>query len=198
MFASSTILFLNTNSGAIQALSIIILVLVTGYYAWQTKQQAKATKEQAEITKEIEKNQRIPAVEVYMIYDQDEKQTYFKFFNFSNIPAFVSMHIDFEFPNGEIKPYDIRKEKGYRIGPGVKNIDTQAAFFYKDQDKNKDEHIHNRETKATLNITVKNALSNNPNLEMTYTKEYIFKDDNLGKRWNEETWGFSEPMPLFY
>ena len=197
MFTSSTILFLDTHSGAIQALSIIILVVVTIYYALQTKKQAEATREQTEITKEIQKNQGIPAVEVYMRYmkydDQQNlvEKTYFKFFNFSNIPAFVSMDVNFTFPNGETYKHPIKLEEGYRIGPNVKT--GTAATFFKE---NKDKLIHSKDTSAELNIVVRNALSKKSNIEMKYRKKYIFASDNLGDRWNEETWGYKEFYPL--
>lgn len=183
-FAACLLVLLYFGVSLGEAVTASVLAVTAVYIALQLK-----------TTKEIEKNQRIPAVEVYMIYDQNEKQTYFKFFNFSNIPAFVSMHIDFEFPNGETESDDIKKEKGYRIGPGV-NIDTQAVFFHKDQDEKKDKNIHSKGTKAKLNITVENALLENSNLKMIYPKEYIFCEDNKiepKNRWDEKTWGYIEP-----
>jgi hypothetical protein len=57
LMASTTIDFLNANTGAIQALSTIVLVLITLYYAIQTRQ---AVKEAANTRKDT----RLPIIRV--------------------------------------------------------------------------------------------------------------------------------------
>ena len=45
--------WLNANAGAVQALATVVLVLVTGFYAFRTHSIAKASKETAEATKNM-------------------------------------------------------------------------------------------------------------------------------------------------
>ena len=149
---------------------------------------------QAITTKEIERNRRIPAVEVYMKYDERNERggyTFFEFFNFSSIPAFLSIDITFDLPRKDPEHIGPGEDGHYRIGPKIRTK-TTATFF-----KDGGQIIHKDGISAKLHITIKNALSNDRNLKMTYTKKYIFKDDSMGKRWNEKTWGFTEPIPFF-
>lgn len=44
--------WLNTNSGAVQALLVLVLVFVTAWYAWQTSEMAKATRVASEAAAE--------------------------------------------------------------------------------------------------------------------------------------------------
>ena len=130
-----------------------------------------------------------------MIYDKNSEQvggTYFEFFNFSNIPAFVSIRVDFTFKNGKTYSHPVGNPH-YRIGPGTKTW-TGATFFEKDNNQ----FIHVNGTEAKLIITVTNALSKNSDLEMTYEKNYKFCVDVKNSptyRWNENTWGFVEVEP---
>ncbi len=50
--------WLNDNSGAIQALSVIVLIMVTGYYAWKTKDIRQATERQADASRDITNEMR--------------------------------------------------------------------------------------------------------------------------------------------
>ncbi len=43
------LIFLNLNGGAVQALSTIVLVIITGYYAWQTKKTVREIERQTNL-----------------------------------------------------------------------------------------------------------------------------------------------------
>jgi hypothetical protein len=61
---SNFLIFLNTNSGAIQGIATITLVLVTAFYAWQTYKTVKAMKE-------VEEKRNRPRVILYIQQRKD-------------------------------------------------------------------------------------------------------------------------------
>ena len=98
--ATTTLSFLNTNSGAIQAISTIILVAVTIYYSYQTRQTVKETAN-------TRKDTRLPIIRVGMRgpigggYDtQSRPQKHIRLF-FENIGYGLALNIKFSFANKE-------------------------------------------------------------------------------------------------
>lgn len=51
--------FLNPNSSAIQAVSTFVLVLITGYYAWQTKRNI-------DVVRELEEKRNRPRLSMFL------------------------------------------------------------------------------------------------------------------------------------
>ncbi len=92
---SSNILNLDWNAAAAiaQIFSAILVAISLFWIARNTK-----------TTEKMVENQMMPAVDVNMIYDKQEKKTYFWFLNPSMIPALVSMTLKI-------------KEKEHFIGP---------------------------------------------------------------------------------
>lgn len=100
MTATSTFQFLNINSGAIQAVSTLALVLITLYYAWQTRE---AVREAANTRKDY----RLPLVKPIEIRGpilsrtrEDKIETRLEL-NIQNIGYGLALNICVMFPNQE-------------------------------------------------------------------------------------------------
>lgn len=127
-------------------------------------------------------NQMMPAVDVNMIYDKQEKKTYFWFLNASAIPALVFMTLKI-------------KNKEHSIGPLRISPHHPQIFHFKKTATSHDFLGGNEreETEAILYIEVRPAY-NNQEIKSSFTKNYRFSTSQ--KEWNESTWSFPDlPFP---
>lgn len=144
----------------IESISFLVLIMT----AVVVGMQSFATREMAE-------NQFMPAVEVYMIYAEEQKRTYFSFKNFSNTPALVSLKVlsggkQLHGQNFRISPQCLMKtDEQYDFEP----VDSKEVF---------------------LKVSIKPALKNF-HVENGFEKCYKF---NFSKKsWDETSWGYRDP-----
>ena len=133
-------------------------------------------------TEKMVENQMMPSVDVNMIYDKQEKKTYFWFLNSSTIPALVSMTLKI-------------KDKEYYIGPLRIDPHHPQIFHFKKTATSFDflEGNESEEAEAVLNIEVGPAY-NNQEIKSSFTKNYRFS--TAQKEWNESTWSYPDmPFP---
>lgn len=133
-------------------------------------------------TEKMVENQMMPAVDVNMIYDKQEKKTYFWFLNASTIPALVSMTLKI-------------KDKEHSIGPLRISPQHPQIFHFKKTATSHDflDGNENEDAEAVLNIEVRPAYDNQE-IKSSFTKNYRFSTTQ--KEWNESTWSFPDlPFP---
>ena len=133
-------------------------------------------------TEKMVENQTLPSVDVNMIYDNQEKKTYFWFLNASIIPALVSMKLKI-------------KEKEHDIGPlRIAPNHSQVFHFKKTATSfNFLEGKEDEQTEAVLKILINPAIDNQK-IKLSYTKNYKFNTSR--KEWDESTWGYPDlPFP---
>ncbi len=133
-------------------------------------------------TEKMVENQMMPAVDVNMIYDNQQKKTYFWFSNASTIPALVSMTLRIKEKEHSIGPLRIAP-----LHPQIFHFKkTATSFDFLDGDESK-------ETEATLSIEVWPAYDNQE-VKSSFTKSYKFSTTQ--KEWNESTWSYPDlPFP---
>lgn len=131
-------------------------------------------------TEKMVENQMLPAVDVNMIYDRQEKKTYFWFLNPSTIPALVSMTLKIKDKNKKhfVDPLRIPPHH-----PQILNF-TRTAASYDFLEGSEDEEVE-----AILDIEVRPAC-NNREIKSSFTKNYRFS--TAQKEWNESTWSFPD------
>ena len=94
MISTSTINFLNSNSGAIQAFSTILLVIITAYYAFQTRKTVREMKNSRE-------DARLPIIRLSIDgpYTSGLSSDYSNFdFKFENIGYGLALDVIFKLP----------------------------------------------------------------------------------------------------
>lgn len=146
---------------------------------------------QAFATNAMAKYQLMPAVDINMVYRQEEKRTYFWFSNSSNLPAVVSLRLT--------KRGDDREQlhiQSLRLPPQRKMC-TMAIVFYEQNHSTKKQNEFNPSEgeEVTLNVCIKLALENF-DTKYNFKKDYRFHEypDKSGLyRWDEITWGFPDP-----
>lgn len=147
---------------------------------------------QAFYTKEMAKYQLMPAVDINMIYENQDKKTYFWFSNSSNLPATISF---------ELTRKNDNKNKlhvqSLRLPPQRKMCTMTISFYEKNHSNIKGEsEFHPSEgDEVTLDIFVKLALED-INTSYKFKKDYRFHeypDKSNSYRWDEITWGFPDP-----
>lgn len=130
-------------------------------------------------TEKIKEYYIMPAVDANMVYDENQKKTYFWFSNSSKIPALVSMKL-------KIKD-KVHKIDSLRIPPN--NLPYQelrsTAINYDFLEGIKEPN----NIKAILNIKVGPAFDKNKT-HFSFTKSYEF---NSSQQWVETTWFLPDP-----
>ncbi|TSC91226.1 MAG: hypothetical protein CEN90_608 [Parcubacteria group bacterium Licking1014_17] len=134
-------------------------------------------------TERMVENQMLPAVDVNMIFDKNNNNTYFWFSNASNIPALVSWRATVNRKNQGEKIY----QDTYRIAPN--NLPhykrTASSFNFLEDDP-----PALAEATLKLDLSIVPAIDKAPG-QITFTKSYVF---NRGQfRWDETTWGWPDP-----
>lgn len=157
----------NATAAIVQVLSALLVGISLIWIAKNTKTTGKMVE-----------NQMMPAVEVNMIYDKQEKKTYFWFLNASTIPALISMSLKI-------------KDKEHYIGPLRIAPYHPQIFHFKKTATPHDflEGNESEETEAILNIEVKPAYDNQE-IKFSFTKNYRFSTTQ--KEWNESTWSYPD------
>lgn len=134
-------------------------------------------------TEKLAEYQVMPAVEVNMIYDKNQKKTYFWFSNASNIPAFITI-------KAEVKRGNKKKEQQIgplRIPPSNPHYyefrKTATAFEFLEENSTD-------QTEITLGITVSPAFKKNK-IKFNFIKSYRFNSSE--SQWDETSWGYPDP-----
>lgn len=94
MLSTSTIQFLNINSGAIQTISTVVLVIITIFYAWQTKLMVK----EAESSR---KDSRLPILKIEMRGPITHRSDKYISLTIENIGYGLARNVQIIFPNKE-------------------------------------------------------------------------------------------------
>lgn len=124
----------------------------------------------------------MPAIDVNMIYDKQEKKTYFWFLNTSTMPALVSMTLKIKRKVDTIGP--LRIAPYHPQIPHFKKTATSYDFL---------EGNENEEAEAILKIEVRPAYDNQE-IRSCFTKNYRFNTSR--KEWDETTWSYPDlPFP---
>lgn len=166
---------MNLDWNAIASIAQVFSAILVGVSLIWIAKNTKTTEKMVE-------NQMMPAVDVNMIYDKQEKKTYFWFLNASTIPALVSMTLKI-------------KDKEHSIGPLRISPQHPQIFHFKKTATSHDflDGNENEDTEAILNIEVRPAY-NNQEIKSSFTKNYRFSTTQ--KEWNESTWSFPDlPFP---
>lgn len=136
----------------------------------------RATEKYTQATEKMAQYQITPTIDVNMVYDKNEKKTYFWFSNESNFPGFVYL---------ERKKNDEKRVEVYsplRISPKEKGKKTATAFDFSP--------VYG--DRLIIYISIKPALEKS-NIKFEFEKSYSFSDD----KWNETSWSFPDmPFPF--
>lgn len=166
---------MNLDWNAIASIAQVFSAILVGVSLIWIAKNTKTTEKMVE-------NQMMPAVDVNMIYDKQEKKTYFWFLNASTIPALVSMTLKI-------------KDKEHSIGPLRISPHHPQIFHFKKTATSFDflEGNESEETEAILDIEVRPAFDNQE-IKSSFIKNYRF--NTTQKEWNESTWSYPDlPFP---
>lgn len=124
MSASSTIQFLNSNSGAIQAIATVVLVAITAYYAIQTK---FAVNEASNARKDV----RLPIIRVGIVGPFNDANGKMFRIPLKNVGYGIARRISISFPRGEtslVRSLDEGMEHSAYITLSKEDYDGIAGF----------------------------------------------------------------------
>jgi len=130
-----------------------------------------ATKKMAHATESMAKHQLIPAVDVNMVYDKNEKKTYFWFSNDSNLPGIVYLEFKKNKENRKMVYQPLRI-------PPKRKMKTATKFEFSPIERDK----------IVIYISVKPTLEKS-NIKFEFEKSYTF----IQNQWNENSWSYPDP-----
>ena len=155
MASTTLISYLNENSGAIQATSTIVLVLITGYYAFQARQGVR----EASSTR---KDARLPIIRVGIEgpWNGNHVPSAHIVIHIKNVGYGVARDISITLPNGKptlVRSLDIQKEHSVDLNISTSDFEYLSALNEGDKVLWVEyEDIFSRKVKTMASFTIKN------------------------------------------